>query len=161
MTDTSQHGDSGTPAGPSASGAGHSVRGGDQSAGRGRTDIADIVVLKIAAMVARETGGVHAMGNVFRRAAGAVRDATPGAGRASITRGVKAEVGDRQTAIDLGIVAEYDVRIGDVAAEVRENVISTVERLTGLEVVEVNIYISDVHLPDEEDEPEDERRVLT
>ncbi|MFB7651605.1 MULTISPECIES: Asp23/Gls24 family envelope stress response protein [unclassified Streptomyces] len=154
MTDTSQRSDRGTSTGPSA------VGGRGQSAGRGRTSIADIVVLKIAAMATREVGGVHAMGNVFRRAAGAVRDATPGAGRASVTRGVKAEVGERQAAIDLAIVAEYGARIGDVADEVRENVISTLERLTGLEVVEVNIYVSDVHLPDEEeDEPEGPRRV--
>ncbi|MFD4256455.1 Asp23/Gls24 family envelope stress response protein [Streptomyces sp. NPDC058534] len=159
MTDTSQRGDSGISAGSSAASKRQSFGGRDQSAGQGRTVIADVVVLKIAAMATREVSGVHAMGNVFRRAAGAVRDATPGAGSASITRGVKAEVGERQAAIDLAIVAEYDVRIGDVAGEVRENVISAVERMTGLEVVEVNIYISDVRLPDEEDEPDTERRI--
>ncbi len=36
----------------------------------------------------------------------------------------------------------------------RTNVISAVERMTGLEVVEVNLTVDDVHLPDEEDESE-------
>ncbi|MFD9467219.1 Asp23/Gls24 family envelope stress response protein, partial [Streptomyces sp. NPDC060027] len=39
--------------------------------------------------------------------------------------------------------------------------ISAVERMTGLEVVEVNIAVDDVHLPDDEDEEveSDEGRV--
>ncbi len=41
--------------------------------------------------------------------------------------------------------------ITDVAADVRENVVAAVERMTGLEVVEVNISVNDVHLPDEEE----------
>ncbi len=45
--------------------------------------------------------------------------------------------------------------IADVARAVRENVIAAVERMTGLEVVEVNIAVGDVKLPDErDDEPE-------
>ncbi|SNC66213.1 Asp23 family, cell envelope-related function [Streptomyces sp. 2114.4] len=59
-----------------------------------------------------------------------------------------------QTALDLEIVVDYGVSIADVARSVRENVISAVERMTGLEVVEVNIAVSDVKLPDEEDEEE-------
>ena len=46
---------------------------------------------------------------------------------------------------------EYGVAITDVAADVRENVIAAVERMTGLEVVEVNVAVVDVRLPDEED----------
>jgi uncharacterized alkaline shock family protein YloU len=33
-------------------------------------------------------------------------------------------------------------------------VISSVERITGLQVVEVNIAVNDVHLPDEQDDDE-------
>jgi uncharacterized alkaline shock family protein YloU len=72
---------------------------------------------------------------------------------------VKAEVGEVQTALDLEIVIEYGVSIADVAGAVRENVIAAVERMTGLEVVEVNIAVSDVKLPDEEDEDESEQRL--
>jgi uncharacterized alkaline shock family protein YloU len=118
---------------------------------RGRTTIAEGVVEKIAGMASREVPGIHALGGGLARTMGAVRDMVPG-GRTSVTRGVKVEVGERQTAIDLAFVVEYGVAITDTAGEVRENVIAAVERMTGLEVVEVNIFVTDVHLPDEEGE---------
>ncbi|GAA3107987.1 Asp23/Gls24 family envelope stress response protein [Streptomyces rectiviolaceus] len=128
-------------------------RGGGDPAGRGRTTIADGVVEKIAGLAARDVDGVHAMGGGLARTFGAVRDRVPGGSSSkSVSRGVKAEVGEVQTALDLEIVVEYGVSIADVARDVRENVIGAVERMTGLEVVEVNIAVSDVKLPDEEDD---------
>ncbi|RCH70031.1 Asp23/Gls24 family envelope stress response protein [Streptomyces sp. SDr-06] len=124
------------------------VGAGEPPATRGRTTIAGGVVEKIAGMAAREVPGVNSLGSGLARTLGAMRP-----GRASATRGVKVEVGERQTAIDLEIVVEYGVSIADVAAEIRLNVIGAVERMTELEVVEVNIAVSDVHLPDES-EPE-------
>ncbi|MFT2019574.1 Asp23/Gls24 family envelope stress response protein [Streptomyces sp. 796.1] len=128
-----------------------------QPATRGKTSIADGVVEKIAGMAAREVAGVHALGGGLARTLGAVRDRVPG-GRPNVARGVKVEVGERQTAIDLDIVVEYGVPITDVAGDIRENVIAAVERMTGLEVVEVNIAVIDVHLPFD-DEDDDEARV--
>ncbi|WP_330461767.1 Asp23/Gls24 family envelope stress response protein [Streptomyces sp. NBC_00820] len=127
---------------------------------RGKTSIADGVVAKIAGMAAREIPGIHALeGSAMGRAFGAVRERVPGTA-SGVTRGVKVEVGERQAAIDLDVVVEYGVSIVDVAADVRTNVIGAVERMTGLEVVEVNIAVDDVHLPDEEEESEpDEGRV--
>jgi uncharacterized alkaline shock family protein YloU len=131
--------------------------GGGNAGSRGRTTIADGVVEKIAGLAARDVDGVHAMGSGLSRTFGAVRDRVPG-GTKSVSRGVKAEVGEVQAALDLEIVVEYGVSIADVARDVRENVITAVERMTGLEVVEVNIAVSDVKLPDEEEE-EPERRI--
>ncbi|MBO8188370.1 MULTISPECIES: Asp23/Gls24 family envelope stress response protein [Streptomyces] len=163
MSDTSTSARSETPtastANQPAGGATERSRrpGGLPSAGsRGRTTIADGVVEKIAGMAARDVVGVHAMGGGMARTLGAVRDRVPGGGR-SVTRGVKAEVGEVQTALDLEIVIDYGVSISDVARSVRENVISAVERMTSLEVVEVNIAVSDVKLPDEEDEEEEDQ----
>ncbi|MGI5199137.1 Asp23/Gls24 family envelope stress response protein [Streptomyces sp. CA-288835] len=133
-------------------------RGGGDPASRGRTTIADGVVEKIAGLAARDVLGVHAMGSGLSRTFGAVRDRVPG-GAKSVTRGVKAEVGEVQTALDLEIVVDYGVSITEVAGAVRENVISAVERMTGLEVVEVNIAVSDVKLPEEEEEGETETRL--
>ncbi|MFD5596738.1 Asp23/Gls24 family envelope stress response protein [Streptomyces griseorubiginosus] len=125
--------------------------GADQPApDRGRTSIADVVVVKVAGIAAREIPGVHDMGGGLSRTIGAVRDRVPG-GRANVGRGVKVEVGERQTAVDLDLVVEYGVSVMDVARDVRENVIDAVERITGLEVVEVNITVNDVHLPDEDE----------
>jgi uncharacterized alkaline shock family protein YloU len=131
-------------------------RGGGPPGTRGRTTIADGVVEKIAGMAARDVPGVHAMGSGLSRTFGAVRERVPGGGK-TVTRGVKAEVGEVQTALDLEIVVEYGMSIEEVAQDVRENVISAVERMTGLEVVEVNIAVSDVKLPEEEEEEEEQR----
>ncbi|MFJ2772966.1 Asp23/Gls24 family envelope stress response protein [Streptomyces sp. NPDC087300] len=154
MTDTGQRNTTQTPEKDSpdeALGKTATKRGGGDPATRGRTTIADGVVEKIAGLAARDVEGVHAMGGGLARTFGAVRDRVPG-GTKSVTRGVKAEVGEVQTALDLEIVVEYGVSIADVAQEVRENVIAAVERMTGLEVVEVNLAVSDVKLPDEDDE---------
>lgn len=125
---------------------------------RGRTTISDGVVEKIAGMAARDVVGVHALGTGLARTFGAVRDRVPG-GKPSVTRGVKAEVGEVQTAIDLDIVVDYGVSIADVAKAVRENVISAIERMTSLEVVEVNIAVGDVKLPDEEEDEGEAPRI--
>ncbi|MEU3498678.1 Asp23/Gls24 family envelope stress response protein [Kitasatospora cineracea] len=123
------------------------------STGQGRTAIADQVVGKIAGMAAREVDGVHSFGAGLTRALGAVRDRVPGGRSAgSVTRGVKVEVGEKQAAVDLDLVVEYGVSIAEVAADVREEVIGAVERMTGLQVVEVNVNVVDVHLPDEDED---------
>ncbi|MEX3101960.1 MULTISPECIES: Asp23/Gls24 family envelope stress response protein [unclassified Streptomyces] len=125
--------------------------GADQPApDRGRTSIADVVVVKVAGIAAREIPGVHDMGGGLSRTIGAVRDRVPG-GRPNVGRGVKVEVGERQAAVDLDLIVEYGVSVMDVARDVRENVVDAVERITGLEVVEVNITVNDVHLPDEDE----------
>ncbi|WP_405843938.1 Asp23/Gls24 family envelope stress response protein [Streptomyces platensis] len=120
----------------------------------GRTTIADGVVAKIAYLAAGDVAGVHALGSGLSRSVGAVRKRVPGGG--TTTHGVKVEVGEKQAAVDLDIVVEYGEVIPEVGKAVRENVISSVERMTGLEVVEVNIAVSDVQLPEEE-EAETER----
>lgn len=118
---------------------------------RGSTAIADTVVAKIAGMAAREIPEVHNLGGGVTRAFGAVRQRVPGGGSGA-TQGVKVEVGERQAAVDLDVVVEYGAAIADTAADIRTNVVNAVERMTGLEVVEVNIAVDDVHLPDEEED---------
>ena len=57
------------------------------------------------------------------------------------------EVGSTQAAADLSIVTEYGMAIQDVAQAVRDNVIRRVQQMTGLEMVEVNIAVTDVNVP--------------
>ena len=124
---------------------------------QGRTSIADSVVAKIAGIAAREIAGVHQMGSGAARAFGSLKERLPvGAGTPSPTQGVRVEVGERQSAIDLDLVADYGVSIPDVAESVRRNVIERVQRMTGLEVTEVNIAVDDVFLGDDS-EPEEPR----
>lgn len=128
---------------------------------QGKTTIADIVVSKIAGIATREVSGVHDLGGGTARVVGSLRERIPG-GRTNFSQGVAVEVGERQAAIDVDIVAEYGVSIADLATGIRQNVISAVERMTGLDVTEVNITVHDVFLDDEEstgDEAETPARV--
>lgn len=120
---------------------------------QGKTTIAASVVQKIAGIAAREIAGVYAMGGGVSRAFGALRERIPGGGSGtSNVSGVQVEVGEKQAAIDLDIVVEYGASIVDLARAVRRNVITSVERMAGLEVTEVNIAVNDIHLPSEDGE---------
>ncbi|MGI9003560.1 MAG: Asp23/Gls24 family envelope stress response protein [Pseudonocardia sp.] len=120
---------------------------------QGKTTIAASVVQKIAGIAAREISGVYSMGGGVSRAFGAIRERIPGGGTgATNIAGVQVEVGEKQAAIDLDVVVEYGASIVELARAVRRNVIGTVERMTGLEVIEVNISVNDIHLPTAEDD---------
>ena len=60
------------------------------------------------------------------------------------------EKGETQAAIEITIVIDYGVSIVEVSNAIRRNVIEQFEGTTGLEIVEVNINVTDVHLPDED-----------
>ncbi|MEV5649814.1 Asp23/Gls24 family envelope stress response protein [Nocardia sp. NPDC052254] len=125
---------------------------------QGTTTIADAVVQKIAGLAAREVRGVHNLGGGASRAFGAFRDRIPGAS-ASVGQGVSVEVGETQTAVDLELVVEYGVSIAELARAVRRNVITAIEQMTGLEVVEVNINVNDVFIEEDEEQPPTRERV--
>jgi uncharacterized alkaline shock family protein YloU len=119
---------------------------------RGKTSIADSVVAKIAGLAAREISGVHAMGAGATRTFGSIREILPGNTEArTASQGVKVEVGERQAAIDLDLVVDYGVAIVDLSAAVRKNVIERLQRMTGLEVTEVNINVDDIWIPGGDD----------
>lgn len=105
---------------------------------RGVTTVANTVVAKLAGHACREVEGVAAMGTTFRRLLGRAR---PGE---ALSQGVNVEVGKKEAAIDLVIIALYGHSIPALAQEVRENVIARVESGTGLVVKEVNIEVDDL-----------------
>jgi uncharacterized alkaline shock family protein YloU len=122
------------------------------SSPQGTTTIADTVVAKIAGIAAREVNGVFELGGGgAARMVGQLRERIPGAS-VNQGQGVSVEVGERQTAVDIDIIAEYGVAMTDLASGIRRNVIAAIERMTGLEVTEVNITVHDVHLEDESDD---------
>ncbi len=124
---------------------------------QGKTSIADSVVEKIAGVAAREVSGVHEMGRGAARAFGTIKERLPvGGAGPNVTQGVKVEVGERQAAIDIDLVVDYGISIPDVSQAVRDNVIQRIERMTGLQVTEVNISVDDVFLG-EDSEPEPPR----
>jgi uncharacterized alkaline shock family protein YloU len=125
----------------------------------GQITVADSVVQKIAGKACREISGVHAMGTSGARAFGTIRERIPGSTGPNVAQGVGVEVGTTEAAIDLDIVVEYGVSIAELGRSIQRNVKQTVERMTGLRVVEVNVAIDDVYLPTPDDQDSGTSRV--
>jgi uncharacterized alkaline shock family protein YloU len=126
----------------------------------GQITVAEGVVQKIAGKACREIAGVHAMGASGARAFGALRERIPGSSGSNVSQGVGVEVGETEAAIDLDIVVEYGVAIAELGRSIQRNVKQSVERMTGLHVVEVNVAVDDVYLPtDDDDQPAAPSRV--
>jgi uncharacterized alkaline shock family protein YloU len=118
----------------------------------GKISVAQNVVSKIAGMACKEISGVAAMGTGGTRAFGAIKERIPGSSGPSVSQGVGVEVGETQAAIDLDIVIDYGVSVADLGRSIQRNVKQAVERMTGLDVVEVNVNVDDVKLPDTGDD---------
>lgn len=114
----------------------------------GSVKIADDVVAIIAELAAKEVKGIIGM-------SGGIADSiTEILGKKNPLKGIKVEMGEKETAIDLHVIVEYGIRIPDIAWKVQENVKKAVETMTGLNVVEVNIHIQGVNIEKEVKEEE-------
>jgi uncharacterized alkaline shock family protein YloU len=112
--------------------------------GLGRTVISENAVAKVAGIAARSVPGVYSLGSGPSRALGAIRDAV---GSSEHAAGVRAEVGETQVAVDISLVASYGTPLHSLANEVRAAVYRAVEELVGLQVIEVNVEVTDVYVP--------------
>ena len=115
----------------------------DENIEHGTVKISDDVVAIIAGVAATEIEGVAGMSG------GITGGITEMLGMKNLSKGVKVEVGDKETAIDLYIIVEYGSNISEIGEKVQKNVKNTVETMTGLNVVEVNINIQGVNIPKE------------
>ncbi len=111
--------------------------------GHGRTVIAETAVAKVAGIAARAVPGVYSLGSGPSRALGAIRDAV---GSSDHAAGIRAEVGETQVAVDISLVATYGTPLHSLADHVRSAVYRAVEELVGLQVIEVNVEITDVYV---------------
>lgn len=75
----------------------------------------------------------------------------------NITRGVKVEVGTEEVSVDLYTIVEYGQPIQKVASEVQENVRKSIESMTGLRVVRVDVHVQGVSF--EKDKQENQSRI--
>ena len=62
-------------------------------------------------------------------------------GKKSFGKGIKVEVNDDQTNIDIYIVVEFGYPIPKVAENVQREVKMAVETMTGLNVVRINVHV--------------------
>jgi len=114
----------------------------------GSTVIVDSVIAKVAGIATRDVTGVYALGGGAARALGVIRDAM---NNTDLTQGISVEVGETQVAVDITLVAEYPIPLQTVANDVRTAVYDAIENLVGMQVTEVNVTITDVHIPSDDE----------
>lgn len=119
----------------------------------GNIQIAPEVIEVIAGLATIEVGGVAGMSGGF---AGGIAELL---GRKNLSKGVKVEVGQKEAAIDVSIIIEYGHKIPEVAGDIQRNVKQAIESMTGLDVIEVNVHIHDVHFKGAEKVFEEETSV--
>ena len=107
--------------------------------------IADDVVAVIAGVAVSEVPGVAQMSGGF---AGGISEVL--SGKKNLSKGIKVDSGEKETKIDVNIIVEYGSRIPDVAFEIQNRVKKSVETMTGLKVVAVNVHVQGVKTEVEE-----------
>jgi uncharacterized alkaline shock family protein YloU len=119
---------------------------------RGTTTIAEVVVTKVAGIAAREVAGVHRLGTAVSRALGAVTQRLQ-VGDGS-TQGVNVEVTDSDARVSMSVIIDYGESVPDVAQAIRDNVVRRIEATTGLHCAAVDIAVTDLYFPGDDDEPD-------
>ncbi len=104
--------------------------------------ISEDVVSVIAGVAVSEVPGVVDTAGGF---AGGISEVL--SGKKKLSKGIKVEVGEKETKIDVNIIVEYGSRIPDVAFEIQNRVRKAVKEMTGLEVLEVNVHVQGVRTP--------------
>ena len=117
-------------------------------------EISNDVIAVIAGVAVSEVQGVASMSGGF---AGGITEVL--SGKKNLAKGIKVEKTENTAKIDVNIVVEYGSRIPDVAFEIQNRVKKSVETMTGLKVLEVNVHVQGVKTErdnDEEAEQENE-----
>lgn len=114
---------------------------------QGVVRISEDVVGVIAGIAASEIRGVAGLSATLT---GGITQVVTG--KRNVTRGVKVTVGEKDAIIDMILSVEYGFKIPEVVGKVQENVITTVETITGLKVSAVNVYINSIFVRTKEQE---------
>ncbi|SFJ23147.1 Asp23/Gls24 family envelope stress response protein [Thermoflavimicrobium dichotomicum] len=100
------------------------------------------VIETIAGIAASEIEGIVGMSG------GMVEDFAERLGRKNFAKGVSVEVGEKEVAVDLKVIVEYGRNVPELYKKVVMNVEQAIQNMTGLSVVEVNMYVEGVMIPE-------------
>lgn len=107
----------------------------------------DKVIQKIVGIALEEIDGLLTVdGGFFSNLAGKIVNTD------DVTSGIDVEVGKKQVAVDLDIVAEYGKDITNIYDRIKEVVSREVRNMTGLDVIEVNVNVVDVKTKKEQED---------
>ena len=104
----------------------------------GRIIFADEVVATIASLAVTDVDGVASL------TGGMVEGITEMLGKKNLTKGVKVEVGTEEAAVDISVSIRFGYKIKEVCEKIQAAVKSAIENMTGLRVVEINVFVQSV-----------------
>lgn len=110
--------------------------------------IANDVVATYAGIAVSEVDGVYGMAGGFAGFTEAL------SGKKNLSKGIKVDMGEKSAKIDVNIIVEYGARIPDVAYEIQTRIKKSVETMTDLKVLEVNVHVQGVHKKTDKEEKE-------
>lgn len=99
----------------------------------------DQVIKKIAGIASNDVKGILSMSGGFMSGLTDRFRSTE-----DITKGIDAEVGERQVALDLKVIVEYGKNIPSIFQDAVTKIKKSVHDMTGLDVVEINMHVEDV-----------------
>lgn len=106
---------------------------------KGELVFEDKVIQKIIGIALDEIDGLLTIdGGFFSNIAGKLVNTD------NTTSGVDVEVGKKQVAVDLSIVAEYGKDVTTIYDKIKEVISKEIKKMTGLDVIEVNVDVVDV-----------------
>ncbi|MDR3050655.1 MAG: Asp23/Gls24 family envelope stress response protein [Oscillospiraceae bacterium] len=70
----------------------------------------------------------------------------------NVARGVKVEVGAEEVSVDVSVIVDYGIPIQAVCQEVQENIRKSIETMTGLHVIKVDVHVQGVSFEKENKE---------
>ena len=114
--------------------------------GQNQIKISNETIATYAGIAISEVAGVYTMGGAFAGITEAI------SGKKNFAKGIKVDVEENKVKIDVNIIVEYGARIPDVAFDIQTKVKKSVEAMTGLKVLEVNVNVQGVHAINEQEE---------
>lgn len=116
-----------------------SKSGNKQPALSGKLTFEDKVIQKIIGISLEQIDGLLTVdGGFFSNLAGKIVNSD------DVTAGIDVEVGEKQVAVDLEIVAEYGQNISKIYESIKTVIETEVKKMTELTVIEVNVNVVDV-----------------
>ena len=109
----------------------------------GSVKVANEVIAHIASLTASQVQGIVGMYQAKARDGHRVLPAS------SSHKGVKVDLGNDALNLELFVVVDHSAHVPTVAAEVQRQVADAIDKMLGLEVREVNVFVGDVRFPED------------
>lgn len=111
--------------------------------GMGMVKVANEVIAHIASLTAVQVQGVAGMYPARSR------DSSRLLNTGTAHKGVRVDMSNESLTLDLFLVVESSAHVPSVAAEVQRQVVDAIDKMLGLEVRQVNIFVGDVRFPED------------